>query len=74
MKKTLALFLVLALLLPVMASAATLGPIGLGKMYVYTSNGKSLNVRSAPETGDNIIGHVAFGGEVNVVGFYGDWA
>ena len=74
MKKTLALFLVLALLLPVMASAATLGPIGLGKMYVYTSNGKSLNVRSTPETGDNIIGHVAFGGEVNVVGFYGDWA
>ena len=74
MKKLLAVLLVLALLIPMIAAAESPGLIGLGKMFVYTSNGKSLNVRSTPETGDNIIGHVKYGGEVNVVGFYGDWA
>lgn len=74
MKRLLSVLLVLMLLLPVIAAAESLGPLGLGTMYVYTQNGKSLNVRSTPTSGDNIIGHVKYGGSVNVVGFYGDWA
>ena len=74
MKKIMAVLLVIALLVPVMAVAESMGRLGLGTMYVYTANGKSLNVRSTPQTGDNIIGHVKYGGSVNVVGFYGDWA
>lgn len=35
-------------------------------MYVYTENGKNLNVRSDPWTGDNIIGTLPFGEEVYV--------
>ena len=35
-------------------------------MYVYTENGKSLNVRSAPVVADNIIGTLAFGYPVTV--------
>ena len=71
MKKTLAVLLVLTLLVPIVALA---GGFGLGTMYVYTSNGKALNVRSTPDTGDNIIGHLNFGDACDVVGFYGDWA
>ena len=43
-------------------------------MYVYTENGKSLNVRSSHETGDNIIGSLEYGAKVNVTGFEGGWA
>ncbi|MBR5111729.1 MAG: SH3 domain-containing protein [Clostridia bacterium] len=35
-------------------------------MYVYTDNGKSLNVRSDPMTGDNVIGSLAYGESVSV--------
>lgn len=35
-------------------------------MYVYTENGKSLNVRSEPRTGDNILWTVPFGERVDV--------
>ncbi len=38
-------------------------------MYVYTDNGKSLNVRSDPSTGNNKIGSLQFGEEVTVVEF-----
>lgn len=71
MKKLFSILLVIALLLPIAASAGT---IGSGPMYVYTKNGKSLNVRSEPHTGDNVIGHLKFGAEVNVVGMYDGWA
>lgn len=50
-----------ALLIP----AAVLAD-GAWVMYVYTDNGKSLNVRSDPMTGDNIIGTLPFGREVTV--------
>ena len=36
--------------------------------WVYTENGKSLNVRSEPATGDNIIGSLAYGQAVSVIG------
>ena len=48
--------------------------VGLGTMYVYTANGKTLNVRSTPETGDNLVGSLRYGEAVSVVGFEGSWA
>jgi len=76
MKKLVALLTAVALLLTVTASfAAAEGTgFGLGTMYVYTANGKTLNVRSSPDTGDNIIGQLAYGAAVDVVGFNGNWA
>ena len=38
-------------------------------MYVYTDNGKNLNVRSAPYVGDNIIAQAPFGSEITVKRF-----
>ena len=72
MKKLLCLILALALLIPAAASLAG-GLVGPGTMFVYTANGKSLNVRSSPNTGDNIIGHLKFGAAVHVTEFQGDW-
>ncbi|MBR6165390.1 MAG: SH3 domain-containing protein [Clostridia bacterium] len=46
-----------------------------GTQYVYTDNGKSLNVRSTPSTGDNIIGSLQYGAEVTVIDMYSNgWA
>ena len=46
-----------------------------GTQWVYTDNGKSLNVRSAPTTGNNIIGSLPSGAEVTVVKMYDNgWA
>ena len=60
---SLALVAVLAaMLIPSMAFADY-----YGTQWVYTDNGKSLNVRSAPNTGDNIIGSLAYAAEVTVV-------
>ena len=35
-------------------------------MYVYTENGKSLNVRSEPRTGNNVLWTLPFGEQVAV--------
>ena len=60
-----------ATLLPALAAAESYG----GTMYVYTDNGKSLNVRSSPYTGNNGIGSLKYGAEVTVVEFRPDgWA
>ena len=46
-----------------------------GTQWVYTDNGKSLNGRSAPNTGDNIIGSLKYGEEVTVIQIYSNgWA
>ena len=42
------------------------GASAISTMYVYTENGKSLNVRSAPVVGDNQIGSLAYGAQVGV--------
>ena len=60
-----------AMLLPALAAADSY----YGTMYVYTDNGKSLNVRRNPSTGNNIIGTLQFGEEVTVVEFRANgWA
>ena len=71
MKKTISLLLVLALLMPLCATAQVIG--GPGTMYVYTENGKGLNVRSYPAKGDNIIGSLAYGDSVFVLEFLDGW-
>ena len=72
MKKLTAVLLILALLLPV-AALASGGLVGPGKMFVYTENGKTLNVRSEPSTGDNVIGHLKYGEQVEVTQFLNGW-
>ena len=69
---SLALIAVLtAMLLPSLAAADSY----YGTQWVYTDNGKSLNVRSAPKTGNNIIGSLKYGAEVTVIQMYANgWA
>lgn len=43
-------------------------------MYVYTDNGKGLNVRSEPNTGNNIIGSLQYGERVDVISMSNGWA
>ena len=76
MKKLISILAAVTLLLTMTVSFASAEgrSLGLGTMFVYTENGKTLNVRSSPETGDNIIGHLKYGAEVNVTGFEGSWA
>jgi len=76
MKKLISILAAVVLLLTMTVSFASAegGSLGLGTMFVYTENGKTLNVRSSPETGDNIIGQLQYGAEVNVTGFDGNWA
>ena len=76
MKKLIAILAAAVLLLAaaVPFASAEGNSLGLGTMFVYTENGKSLNVRSTPETGDNIIGSLPYGAEVHVTGFEGAWA
>ena len=74
MKKLISLLLAGALMFCTVLSASASKKIGLGNMFVYTENGKGLNVRSTPETGDNIIGSLKYGAEVKIVEFEGNWA
>jgi uncharacterized protein YgiM (DUF1202 family) len=76
MKKLISILAAVALLLTMTVSIASAEEkgLGLGTMFVYTENGKTLNVRSTPETGDNVIGQLAYGAQVNVIGFEGGWA
>ena len=57
MKKILVSVLLLALLAALAVPALADTPWGTSTMYVKTENGKSVNVRSTPNLGDNIIGH-----------------
>ena len=60
----------MAMLLPTVAFADY-----YGTQWIYTDNGKSLNVRSTPSTGNNIIGSLKYGAEVTVVEIYSNgWA
>ena len=67
-----AVMLLLTLTVPFVSAEG--GISGPSTMFVYTENGKTLNVRSTPETGDNIIGSLAYGAEVRVLSFEGNWA
>ena len=74
MKKFVSILAAAVLLMTMAASFASAEAIGAeSTMYVYTENGGSLNVRSDPRTGDNIIGHLEYGAAVHVTVFDGDW-
>ena len=64
-KKLLSLALA-AILLAALIPAAALAD-SERTMYVYTENGKSLNVRSAPVVGDNIVAQAKYGEPMTVV-------
>jgi len=68
MKKILVSALLLCLL-ATLAAPALGSAWGTSVMYVKTENGKSVNVRSSPNLGDNIIGSAGYGHEVLV-----DWS
>ena len=53
--------MMLAMFLPAIAAAD-----GEQTMYVYTDNGKPLNVRSDPMKGNNVIGSLEYGDSVSV--------
>lgn len=75
MKKWLSLILAALMLLPLIASAESPNNgVFNSTMFVYTENGKALNVRSTPEKGDNVIGYLKYGAKVKVTEFQGDWA
>ena len=75
-RRTLALAFALALLLLCAAPAlAEYSTENTTIMYVYTDNRKSLNVRSAPYVGNNIIAAAYFGTALNVKRFLDNgWA
>lgn len=62
MKKFLAMTAVLVVLMSVLAVGAMADTV----MYVKTGNGKTLNVRSEPNAGDNVIYRFEYGQEVYV--------
>jgi len=67
MKKLIGLMLVLALL--VMTASAVMAESQGTKMYVYTENGKGLNVRSSMSTSENnIVDSLPYGAEVFAYG------
>ena len=84
-KKLLSLVLALSLILGLAAAFAesSLGPAAnytyldesAITMYVYTDNGKGLNVRSTPYVGNNIIGLAPYGSKLTVIRFLDNgWA
>ena len=75
MKKLISILAAVVLLTMTVSFAFAEGEkLGQSTMFVYTENGKTLNVRSSPNTGDNIIGSLEYGTQVTVLAFEGDWA
>ena len=61
----------MAVFLPTQAAADSY----YGTQYVYTDNGKTLNVRSSPSMDNNCIGALPYGAEVTVMEMYSNgWA
>ena len=75
MTRRLISMVLIAILTAMIIPALSLTDAYYGTQYVYTDNGKSLNVRSAPSTGDNVIGSLQYGAEVTVIEMYANgWA
>ena len=74
MKK--AIGLMLAMMMLVLLASAALAESQGTVMYVYTKNGKGLNVRSSMSTKDdaNVIGSLAYGTKVIIYGVRDGWA
>ena len=68
-RKITVLVLALALLLGTVSALASGSTEPVSIMYVYTENGKGLNVRSTPYVGDNIIAVAPYGSQIQVKRF-----
>jgi len=62
-KKMITLMLAAVLMVGILIPVSSLA---VADMYVYTQDGRTLNVRSSPEVGDNLIGRLNFGSQVGV--------
>ena len=75
MNKRLVSLALIAVLMVMLIPSLVVADSYYGTQYVYTDNGKSLNVRSSPNTGNNIIGTLKYGAEVTVIEMYSNgWA
>ena len=75
MNKRLVSLALIAVLMVMLIPSLVVADSYYGTQYVYTDNGKSLNVRSTPSTGNNVIGSLKYGAEVTVVEMYDNgWA
>ena len=75
MTKKLISLAIIAVLMAMFIPSLAVADSYYGTQWVYTDNGKSLNVRSSPNTGDNIIGSLKYGAEVTVIQMYSNgWA
>lgn len=66
MKKMIALLMTLALLVTACAVIPAASVAEALPMYVYTQNGKTVNVRSTPEMTNNVIAQLKYGSKVMV--------
>jgi len=68
-------FLTMAVILALAAVCFIPSSLAAETMYVYTSNGGSLNIRSDPYVDENVIGTLPYGSAINVEFFLGNgWA
>ena len=75
MKKQILSLALIAVMMAVFLPTHAAADSYYGTQYVYTDNGKSLNVRSTPSMGDNVIGSLKYGADVTVVEMYSNgWA
>lgn len=65
-KRVVPFLLAVALLVTALASFAAAEPV---RKYVYTRNGKPLNVRSWPDVDSTLVGTLPFGTEVMIEGY-----
>ena len=72
-KRFLSMILAILLMTAVLVPAALADNTGEGDYYVYTANGKTLNVRDYP--GGEVIGHLKYGAKIHVDCFVDEnWA
>ncbi len=75
MKKQILSLALIAVMMAVFLPTQAVADSYYGTQYVYTDNGKTLNVRSTPSMGDNVIGSLKYGADVMVVEMYSNgWA
>ena len=75
MKKQIISLALIAVLMAMFIPSLAAADSYYGTQWVYTDNGGSLNVRSSPNTGNNIIGSLKYGAEVTVIQVYSNgWA
>ena len=75
-KRTLAIFMVMAILVCSLPFVQSAKAIGTGfTMYVYTANGKGLNLREEPSKDAAVLASIPYGTKLTIYSFYNStWA